>query len=152
MPAARRAALALLLTQKLPCQEILLLQAHNVIISAAFLRLAVHHAAEFLNLHITDRALGRELIGAAVRARKKKLLHLIRLSEARRAADAHIGAVHHAQFLDEIRLFHTGENLHDDDLPSVLQFHTDTRKNARLAAVENLLRDLIYARNELRLC
>ena len=68
MPAARRAALALLLTQKLPCQEILLLQAHNVIISAAFLRLAVHHAAELLNLHITDRALSRELIGAAVRA------------------------------------------------------------------------------------
>ena len=67
MPAARRAALALLLTQKLPCQEILLLQAHNVIISAAFLRLAVHHAAELLNLHITDRALSRELIGAAVR-------------------------------------------------------------------------------------
>ena len=152
MPAARRAALALLLTQKLPCQEILLLQAHDIIISAAFLRLAVHHAAEFLDLHITDRALGRELIGAAVRARKKKLLHLIRLGEARRAADAHIGAVHHAQFLDEIRLFHTGENLHDDDLPSVLQFHTDARENARLAAVENLLRNLIYARNELRLC
>ena len=153
MPAARRTALTLLLTQKLPCQEILLLQAHDVLaIRTAFPRFTVHHAAEFLDLHITDCALGRELIGAAVRARKKKLLYLVRLGEARRTADAHVGAIHHAQFLDEIRLFHTGKNLHDNDLPSILQFHTDARENARLTAVENSPRDIIDIRNDLRLC
>ena len=77
---------------------------------------------------------------------------MIRLCQARRAADTHISAVHHARFLEEIGLFHARKDFHDNDLTAILQFHADTRENARFTAFKNLPCDLVNVRNDFQFC